>query len=188
MAVDGILAVSWVELTNVAGTATGPTLTIAPFTKPKPLRVIGRGGALTSRLTGAAFGEMESRPGTGFITDSTMGLADPTVGVGLETTTWRNPPTTRSWAGIVTLNVVGFTTTLGRKFPLTVAVAPAMNPVPVKVIVKPAFPATKDAGTPACPVITGGALPMEKLTGAEMATPPGPAFTTVKAPVRATSN
>src|ERR1700726_1934029 len=121
MAVEGILTVSWVELTNVAGTATGPTFTIAPLMKPNPLRVMGSGGALTSRLTGAAFGEIVRRPGTGFITATITGAAEPTVGVGLETTTWRNPPTARSWASIVTLNVVGFTTTLGRRFPLTVA-------------------------------------------------------------------
>ena len=174
MSPAGIVATICVLLIDV-GVIAGfvPKFTVAPLTKPVPVRVNVKAAPPAVPLVGA----IEVSAGPGLLIVKVCALDVPPPGAGFVTVTFSVPAVVMSPAGIVaTICVLLMDAGVIAGFVPKFTLAPLTKPVPVRVNAKAAPPAVPLVG--AIDEIVGGGLVTAKLTATEVP-PPGAGFVTV---------
>jgi len=136
----GITAVSWVVFTKVVVRAVVLKSTVAPFTKPLPVRV----RVVLGLPKGTEVGLMEVSTGTGLMMAKGRVAEMPPAGAGLTMVIEALPGLARSAAGITAVSCVLLTKVVTMAVPLNLAVELATKLVPVRVMVRSELPADTD--------------------------------------------
>ena len=144
MSVAGIVATICVLVTD-EGVIAGldPKLTVAPVTKPVPVRVSVNAAPLTAVVAGAI--EVSVGPETALIVNDRV-LDVPPPGAGFVTFTVAVPAVAMSAAVIAAVNCVALTKVVVSAAPLNFTTDVDTNPVPLTVSVKAAPPAVALVG------------------------------------------
>ena len=144
MSAAGIVATIWVLVTDdgvIAGL--DPKFTVAPATKPVPVRVNVKAAPPTAAETGAI--EVSVGPETALIVKERVPDVPP-PGAGLVTVTVAVPAVAISAAAIAAVNCVALTKVVVLVAPLNFTTDVDTNPVPLTVKVKAAPPAVALVG------------------------------------------
>ena len=144
MSVAGIIATIWVLVTDDAVIAgLDPKFTVAPATKPVPVRVSVNATPLTVAVAGAI--EVSVGPETALIVNDRLPDVPP-PGAGFVTVTVAVPAVAISAAVIAAVNCVALTKVVVLAAPLNFTTEVDTNPDPLTVSVKAAPPAVALVG------------------------------------------
>jgi len=159
MSVAGIVATIWVLVTD-EGVIAGldPKFTVAPVTKPVPVRLSANAAPLTVAVAGAI--EVRVGPAAALIVNDKLPDVPP-PGAGFVTVTVAVPPVAVSAAVIAAVNWVALTKVVVLAAPLNFTTDAETKAVPLTVSVKAAPPAVALVGERE--VVVGAGLLMAKV-------------------------
>src|SRR5438874_12776892 len=137
-----IAAVSWMALTKVVVRVLPFQRTVEPLSKLAPFTVRVNASPPANALPG----DRLLRVGAGLLTEKVCAAEVTPPGAGVTTVTEAVPVAARSAAGIAAVSCVALTKVVVRAAPFHCTLAPLHEPLPVRLIGKPAAPTIALAG------------------------------------------